>query len=269
MNSIITPKYTSLILKTVGVIFTISALVDFITLSIPIRLSQSNWQVQFVSNVVDRGIVPLLGFLLFILGCWIHSTVEPISTKKKKKGLDLKLIIFVICVILSVCYIIVIPIHTTNINKAKRTTLASINQQAQASEAEIQQQYTQLQQFIIQPQTPEKLEQGIQQIDQILNSGQQINEEQRINLEQERQRLVTYQSYVKDPKLLENQLTNMQDQLDKSRLEKVTETNLESVKQITRTGLNSLLLAIAYSIIGWVGLKNLLRTNAKSTELVQ
>jgi hypothetical protein len=60
--------YTSLVLKLSGVIFIVSALFDFISFAIPLQWQDVQWQIRFVTAIVDRGIVPMLGMMLILVG---------------------------------------------------------------------------------------------------------------------------------------------------------------------------------------------------------
>ncbi|WP_144052140.1 HpsJ family protein [Gloeocapsa sp. PCC 73106] len=267
MNSLANTRYTSLCLKVVGIILIVSSLLDFITLSIPLKLSQTSWQLQFVNNVVDRGIVPLIGIVLFLIGWWITNT--QLEEVPRKNHIDRRFPFLVFAVVLGMCYLAVIPIHLSNINDIRRTALVKINRQAEESEARIQSEYSQIQKFLSAPQSSTKVTEALRQTDQILNSSQELSEEQRLQLEQNRRRLEDYKKYVTQPGLLEEDLAGMQSRLDAAKLEKITEANLESIKQGVRIGLNSLLLSIAYSVLGWFGLKNVIKAKTKSRASVQ
>lgn len=268
MNTLTNSRYTSLSLKVVGLILIVSSFLDFITLSIPLKLSQPSWQLQFVTTVVDRGIVPLMGMILFFLGWWLNNTLQE-DSNKKKKNFDTRFPLFVIAVIMGMCYLVVIPIHLGNINDLRRSALVRINQQALQSETRIQAEYDQIQELLSDPQGSTKVQEALGQINAILNSEQQLSNEQRLQLEQNRQRLVNFQKYLDKPEVVDQELTRMQGQLDKAKLEKITEANLESVKQGLRIGFNSFLLSLAYSILGWFGLKNAITAKTKSRASVQ
>lgn len=271
MNNFITTQYTSLSAKVVGILFILSALLDFITLAIPVKIFESQWQVEFTNNVVDRGIVPLIGILFLLLGFWLDSTIskeQPVK-KKKKKSLNWKVLVYILASLLGVAYLLLVPIHITNINELKRITLVRINQQAEQTETQLRGQYEQLQQLLADPEAGQKLEAGIEQIDNVLGSGRQLSAEQRVQLEQNKQRLQTYQGYLEQPELLDAQLERLQTELDENRIERTTQANLEAFKRSFRIGANSLLLAISYSIIGWFGLRNVIKAGAKKSPSVQ
>lgn len=267
MNSLANTKYTSLCLKVVGIVFIVSSLFDFITLSLPIKLSQINWQLQFVNNVVDRGIVPMIGIVLFLVGWWIQTTIQ--QDGKKKKGFELRLPLFILAVIMGICYLVVIPIHITNVNQARRSALVTINRQAEQQEARIMAEYNQIQQLLSDPQSSTRVEEALAQIDGIVASGRELSQEQAARLQQQRGRLENYQKFIEDPDLLNQERETLQNRLDLAKTERVTQANLESLKQGLRISFNSFLLAIGYSILGWFGLKNVITSKTKSRASVQ
>lgn len=272
MTNLENTRYLSLILKVTGIIFIASAIVDFITLSIPIKLSDSVWQVEFVNNVVDRGIVPLLGMLLILFGYWLDTVVVELHqtpSKKKKKSFNWKLFVYSLGAIVGVCYLLLIPIHIININEIRRLSLAQINLYAQQSETQIKSQQEQIQELIDDPQAAEKLQKSLAAINEISTSGRRLSPVQQEKLVQEKQRLITLQGYLDEPDGLEKEINKLQTQLDSEKLKRVTQATLESFKQTVRISFNALCLAITYSLLGWLGLKNTLKGKPKTRTSVQ
>lgn len=265
MTNLENTRYLSLILKVTGIIFIISSIVDFITLAIPVNLSDSVWQIGFVNNVVDRGIVPLLGMLLILIGYWFDTVfVEQTPSQKKKKSFNWKLPIFTLAAIMGICYLLIIPIHIININEIRRTSLAQINLQAQQSETQIKSQQDQIQELIDDPQAAEKLEKSLAAINELSTSGRRLSPAQQERLVQEKQKLLTLQGYLDKPDGLKKEINKLQTQLDGEKLKRVTETTLESFKQGVRISFNALCLGAVYSLLGWLGLKNTLKTKPKT-----
>ena len=77
MNSAKMSLFTSFFLKLVGTILILASLLDYIVLAIPFRYQQEQWLVGFITQVVDRGIIPMIGIVFII--------------KEKRKIHDLKL----------------------------------------------------------------------------------------------------------------------------------------------------------------------------------
>ena len=62
-------------LKLVGAITILAALIDFITLLFPPEFGDRAWQLATTTQLVDRGIVPLVGIALLFTGYWIDSSL--------------------------------------------------------------------------------------------------------------------------------------------------------------------------------------------------
>ena len=270
MTNLENTRYLSLILKVTGIIFIISSIVDFVTLAIPVKLSDSIWQIGFVTNVVDRGIVPLLGMLLILIGYWFDTVVvEQTPSKKKKTSFNWKLPIFTLAAIMGICYLLIIPIHVINVNEMKRITLAQINQQAQQSETQIKNQQDDIQELIDDPQAAQKVEKSLAALNEISISGQRLSSQQQERLAQEKQKLLTLQGYLDEPDGFKKEISDLQNKLDSQKLTRVTEANLEAFKQSIRISFNALGLGIVYSVLGWLGLKNTLKAKPKTRPSVQ
>ncbi|HEY9864462.1 MAG TPA: HpsJ family protein, partial [Candidatus Obscuribacterales bacterium] len=67
---------TSLILKLVGVILIFSSLVDFLVILIPPNFLNRGWQISVTSDLVDRGIVPMVGMALVFIAFWMDAATE-------------------------------------------------------------------------------------------------------------------------------------------------------------------------------------------------
>ena len=64
-------------LKVVGIILILSALLDCIVLSLPGETSDMinrGWQLAAATQIVDRGIIPLIGIALLLTGFWVDSS---------------------------------------------------------------------------------------------------------------------------------------------------------------------------------------------------
>ena len=118
-------SYTTLTLKLIGIIFIISSFLDYITLAIPLRWQQAQWQIGFVTSVVDRGIVPMVGMGFILVGYWIDQTAG-LSTKGSK--LDLRLPAYVVASVLGLLFLLMVPLHLNNLNQAQNSALEQIEQ---------------------------------------------------------------------------------------------------------------------------------------------
>lgn len=257
MNS---STFTSLALKLIGVIFILSSLLDYIVLAIPLNWKEVTWQLGFVTSIVDRGIVPMVGIACIMLGYWIDSDTG--STPQKSSGLNLKLPTFILSSLLGLLFLLFVPLHLGNINKAQTTALAQIEQGAGQGETQIKDFLSQINTL---SQNPQQLDQEIQGRSQVIETGQfqgrQLTPQQLDVLRQQRDQLKQLQDLARNPKQLKERLSTIKNELQtrllSQRKEREGQARTEAIKQGLRVGLSSLMLAIGYSAIGWLGLKGL------------
>lgn len=259
-------NFTSLCLKTVGLIIIISSIIDMVTLAIPFNVLEAEWQIGFTSQVVDRGIVPLVGIAFLLVGYWISTTISSTTTAKSVLP-DLRLGVFLLATVLGLLFLFLVPIHLNNLRTASNNVLEQINTGAAETEAQIQARYDQLNTIAQNPEQLEALENRLAQIEQAIATGQangtQLNPQQLAQLQNTRAELVQFRDLARNPEALEQTIAQLQTQLREQKLERENRTRTEAVKQGIRVGLNSLLLAIAYIIISWFGLKGLGKSGSK------
>lgn len=259
--------FTSLCLKVIGIIFILSFLLDAIIFATPLNWQSSQWQIGLITAVVDRGIVPMVGMALILLASWIDATLT--GTTGKSVGMDLRLPIFLLATLLGIIFLLVIPMHLTQINRVKTDALTQIEQGAGQGEEQIKNFLAQLNAL---SQNPQLLGQEIQQRTQVIESGQfqgrPLNEQQLAALRQQRDQLQNLKTLSQKPKEFKQRLDTIKNQLETQlitrRKEAEGRANTEALKQVLRIGLSSLMLSIGYSAIGWLGLLNLGKTKKVS-----
>ena len=253
MSSSKIANFTSLCLKTIGVILVLTSLLDYVTSFFPFQGSDALWQIELVSQVVDRGIVPMVGIAFIVLSYWVESNLSKVTISK---GFDLRLPAFCLSLILGVVFFLLIPWHLNNLRVISSQNLAQIDASTEEAQSLISQRYEQLKN----PQNVQLIAQRIEDIDQALNSGKldgvTINPEQRQQLTSTKQQLESLSRNAKDPAILDARLNEAQTKLRTETLEQKSRTKTEAIKQGLRTGISSLLLAIGYLLMGWFGLQN-------------
>ncbi|MGK7873771.1 MAG: HpsJ family protein [Xenococcaceae cyanobacterium] len=262
MNSSAMSSFTSLSLKLLGVIIIISSLLDFIVIPIPYQPLDAQWQIRFTVQIVERGIVPMVGMAFLLVGYWIDSNVGSGGAAQKPSFLNLRLPMFVLASFLGLIFLLLVPLHLNNLRVASTNALEQIEQRANQEENAIQAFLDQLDTL---SQDPQRLNQAIQQRNQIIESGQsqgrQLNAQQLQIFRQQRDQLEQLRDLAKKPEELEARLDELQNQLQtRQRDQKLERENLaktQALKQGLRIGLSSLMLAIGYITIGWLGLKEM------------
>jgi hypothetical protein len=239
-------------LKTVGIIVILASLLDMITLSMPYQIAERQWQINFVSQAVDRGVVPLVGLVLLLVGSWVDAVSDELPTRKPIWQ-DLRLYAFVLASLLGLFFLLVFPFHLNNVNGEYQTALGQVSQQSATAKTQLE---NRLQQEIGSRQ---------QQITQLLGA----TDEQLTQLEQSGQLSKEQATLIRQFKADRNGIAPfLKDQEDKLRTQATTELgkqkqqaeeNLktETLKSGLRIGISSLLLAIGYIVIGWTGLRSL------------
>jgi hypothetical protein len=248
-NNPVLSAYTALALKVVAVILIVSSLIDYIILAIPFKPLDQAWQIAFTNQIVDRGIVPLVGIVFLAIGYWIGDALE--GDEGKPVFLDLRFWAFIIATILGLLFLLLVPLHVSNLNRAIGDQIKQIDEQASAAEGQIKQQSDQLSVLI-------KDEARLKELDAAIESGeaqgQKLQPAQIQQLQQVRDQILAAR---KDPKALNEQIEKAQIQVRERKKELEQQARTNAVKSGIRIGISSLLLAVGYSAIGWTGFKGL------------
>lgn len=252
---------TSLVLKLSGAIFIISALLDFVVLAIPAQWESPQWRVGYISSVVDRGIVPLVGMAFILLAYWIDASVGGGASAKPSK-FNLKLPSFLVASLLGLMFLVFIPLYLSNLGQLKQTALEQIQQSAEQGGQQIQ---GFLQQINALSANPQLLNQAIQQRTGAIETGQvqgrQLTAQQIAGVRQQRDQLKQLRDISKKPQEFKKRVgeikNRLQTQLKDQQRAAEDQANIRTFTQGLRIGLSSFMLAIAYTTIGWLGLRGL------------
>ena len=247
-------------LKLVGVILILSFLLDFLILSFPLKILDRAWQITFATQLVDRGIIPMVGLALITAGYWIDNAND--FSTNRQSWLDLRFWALLFSSLLGLLFLVLFPIHLNNVRQASAQTIQQINQDANQAE-------TQLQAQLGSPQAQEQLAaqqtQVKSQINELLKNDQQLNQVLQSDRVPEQLKALLRQSKANpkavdeivqqqlSPEALRNQgLTRIR----RRKAEAEQQATAEAWKSGLRTGISSLLLSIGYIVIGWTGLKS-------------
>ena len=238
-------------LKIVGIIIILASLLDVFVLSMPYKITEQQWQVSFISQAVERGVVPLVGLVLLLVGFWIDG----VSRLPDRKPLwqDLRLYAFILASLLGLAFLLMFPLYLNSMNGAYQTTRTQINKQFTDAQGQIE---VRLQQEVGSRRA---------EITQLLGA----TDEQLTQLEQAGQLSAEQAGLVRKFKadrnsvepFLQGQETDLRKQaiaeIAKQKQQAEQSLSTETLKSGLRIGISSLLLAIGYSVIGWTGLQNL------------
>lgn len=237
------------ILKTVGIVITLAALLDMFLLPIPYQVAEQQWQIDFVTAFVDRGIVPLIGLVLFLTG----FAVDGSSAERKAAWQDPRFWAFILASVLGIAYVLMFPFHLNNVRLANQSAIEAVNQQATQAETELNERLqTEIESR--RQQINQLLTASNDQIDQLVQGGQ-LSQEQADLVKQFKAAPNTVEPFLKQQG--EELQTQLQAEIGLRKKQAQESRQTADLKSGLRIGLGSLLLAIGFSIVGWTGLKNL------------
>jgi ABC-type multidrug transport system fused ATPase/permease subunit len=256
---------TALTLKVVGIVLILSFLLDFLLLLFPFLPTDRGWQISLATNLVDRGIVPLVGLGILFAGHWIES-----ADSDRPPSLDLRFPTLILSSILGLMFLLIFPLHLNNVNLAKNQTVTKINEDAEQAEKQLNNQLSQLQAQLNTDQGKAQLQQARNQtkaqLSEILKDEQKYK--QALESPQVPPAIKEVLKKAKaDPTELDKAIEKQTDieGLRNQQISQVRQRKEEAEKQAKdnawksglRTGISSLLLSIGYIIIGWTGLKGM------------
>ncbi|MBD0333911.1 MAG: hypothetical protein ICV62_00335 [Cyanobacteria bacterium Co-bin13] len=235
-------------LKLVGIVTIVSALLDYLILLIPPNLTNPQWQLATTTQIVDRGIVPLVGIALLLTGFWIDNSVGR-AVRGRNLVTDLRFWACLLGTLLGLLYLILSVLHINNVRITSQQALTQVGNEAnqattqleQQLSTELTQQQTQLSALL---ENEALLQQAIQSgqlpqdIEQFRNNPEALNQFLQQRADEAQQRLQT--------------------EIGTRRQQAEQRVRTEAWKSGLRISLSSLILAIGYSVIGWIGLRRLM-----------
>lgn len=255
----ISTPFISFALKIVGAVMLIASLIDYLFLLIPLEWQNQNWQITTTNSLVDRGIVPLLAIILAMIGWWITDNA---SNTLGKPIPAIRLSVFILSSILGLLFLLLVPLHLSNVNRASANVMEQIDQRAGQQEQQIQTFTAQLDAIA---KDPQQLSQQIAQRNQVIDSGQfqgrQLNAREIQQIASQRDQLQQLLDLAKDPAQLNTKLDELKTRLE-TQLRDIQETQKKrastiALKQSLRTGINSFMLSVGYIALGWLGIKSM------------
>jgi hypothetical protein len=251
MQPTVSSFLTPLALKTAGVVLILSSLIDLIFMLIfppeNLVLDGGRWWLYATSQLVDRGLLPLVGIAFMVTGDWIKI----VSTEDGgDRGNIWRVGTFILASLLGLIFVLIIPFQLNATNDFKAQELGKISKEVTQIESGIKNNLKQ-----INAQSKESLKTQIAAIEKELKGGQ-IPPERLTNLQITKSKL---ELLLNDPKKFAQESEQNLQQLQKQKQKVETQANERMLKTGVRTSLASFLLAIAYITIGWTGLKRVLR----------
>ncbi|NEO31474.1 MAG: hypothetical protein F6K36_13770 [Symploca sp. SIO3C6] len=256
-SSVYSP-FTALTLKLVGLVMIVSSLLDYIILAIPSNSFESadafrNWQWAVTTQSVDRGVVPLVGIALFLVGYWIRNSFNDRGTEPTSYTGEIRFWVLVLSTILGLLFLLLVLLHTSNTLWRSNKAFEQIEQQATQVE-------TQLRTTTEQLKTPEGIEraqQRLAQLERAIESGQ-VPQAQLPQAQAQLQAIkAQLQALKENPEAVNQKFDENLNQILSRKLEAENRVKANVWKSGIKTIVSSLLLAIGYTFIGWTGLRSL------------
>lgn len=250
-------------LKVVGIILILSALLDCIVLSLPGETSDlfnRAWQLAAATQIVDRGIIPLMGIALLMAGFWVDSS-SGVSIERRKVWLDLRFWALLISSLLGLLYLCLVPVHLNNTRLELQNALAQVDLEAGQAEGQLE---AQIKSDQFKAQVEQLKSQRRAQIAALLQDDGKLQQAlQRSEVPQELKAVL--RDSKNDPKALDNFLeqqaqalpTQARNEIRTRKQQKEKELRTRSRNSSLQTGISSLLLAIGYITVGWTGLRSM------------
>ena len=250
-------------LKVVGIILILSALLDCIVLSLPGETSDMinrGWQLAAATQIVDRGIIPLMGIALLMTGFWVDSSTG-VSIERRNFWLDLRFWALLISSLLGLIYLLLVPVHLNNTRLELKEALVQVDREAGQAEGQLE---AQIKSDQFKAQIEQLKSQRRSQIAALLQDEGKMAQALK-SPEVPKELKAVLQESKNDPKaldkFLEQQAQELPNQARKEiqtrKQQKEKELRTRSRNSSLQTGISSLLLAIGYITVGWTGLRSM------------
>ena len=247
---------SALSLRVAGIIVTLSALVDMLILPIPYQFGERAWQLAFTTQIVDRGLVPLVGLALLFSSYWVETSAG-MGQGDRPLWATLRFWAAILASILGLLYVVLFPLHLNNVRLNNADVQEQLTQEAEAAEGSAQQQLlAQVQQRRLQ--IGQLLQAPDEQLDQAV-AQDLLSAEDADQIREFRESPETIDPFLQEQAQASLAAELAQIQEEKDAASEAAQT--DSLKSGLRVGLNSLLLAVGYIIIGWFGLRFLGQTS--------
>ncbi|MBA2747884.1 MAG: hypothetical protein H0U45_03870 [Tatlockia sp.] len=257
-------------LKLVGIVLILSFLLDFVILAFPAGERDALWQIGFITATVDRGITPVIGLAFLMVGYWFERSNNDTLTQPPS-WLSLKFWALLLSSLLGLLFLVMIPLHINNVNTESARAVERINENSSQEEAKLQNEISQAQAQLGDPNVRTKLESDKNkfktQVTALLQNEQQFNQAINSDRTPENEKKLLRQ-FKANPNALEDFLVQQSDpvalgskrlaQLQTQKQKLVNQAKQEALQSSIRMTVRSLLISTAYIFIGWMGLRSLL-----------
>lgn len=232
-------------LKVVGWVAILTAVVDYLILLVPLNLGNPQWQAAVTTQMIDRGILPLVGMALLFTSLWFESSLRTTALPRASRS-DMPFWLSVLASIFGALYLALTVLHLSAVQLSSQSALEQVGTEASQASSQLEerisnqlsQQQSQLGALL---KNPDRLNQAIQSGQLPREIGQYRNNPEGLN------------------KFLQDQANQArkkyQEEIDNRRMGAERQLKQESWKNGIRTSVTSVLLTLGYSLLGWQGLR--------------
>ncbi len=237
-----TTQVTSLALKTASMVLIISTIVDIAFTLLPYQLGDGKWWFAASAELVNRGLLPLVGIVFWLIADWIESVSKETSSRS---GNTLAKFINFFALFLGAIFLVIVPFQTITSNSDRDKTLTMSREEGTAMEAKIDKR---VKEITGDKAKMQQVQQQITEMDKAIKSGQ-VQGEELVRIKASKAEL---EKLTGDPgKIKESAMGDLRRR--QKELEGAATANMW--KTGIRASLASLLLSAGYSFIGLTGLR--------------
>ncbi len=234
------PALAAKFLKLAGIITVLFTIINSALLFFPLNFGDIDWQLNFTTQIIERGILPILGIALMFCGYGFEEILGIALPEIKVSWNSLKFWIYLLSFFLGIMFLVLIPLHISTEVAISNQNLEKLNEEA----------------VIAQKQLEERLGDRQSSLDSLLKNNQRL--EEYISKEQlSEEQLAELEKFKNNPAALkvrtEEIRKELTKQLEQNKQKAQQSAQLTAVKSSVRIGLTSLLLASCYLTIAWSG----------------
>ena len=254
---------SSRVLTVVGLVLIFTFFLDFLVRLTSPQMSNVEVQLNLLNELLDRGVIPLIGLALIYAGFWFYrysyspaTTEAPDSPKTNAAWQDPKFWTFVFASLLGLMFLLIIPFQYAKTGAVIQKALDQVDQEWTRSKATID---NQLNQIKLEEQQWQAISKDPTQLDQLLQNPQMPPQQKTVLTQLKNDPQVLKQNVEARVKQLQQQQTQVSGQLvnaEKKKAEVISQATAERTMTRLRGGIRGVLLAIAFASIGWTGLRD-------------
>ena len=220
-----------------------STIVDIAFTLLPYQLGDGKWWFAASAELVNRGLLPLVGIVFWLIADWIETVAKETSGRgsgKFTKGVTL------LSVLLGALFLVIVPFQVLTSNSDRDKTLTMSREEGTAMESKIDQR---VKEITGDKTKMQQVQQQIAEMDKAIKSGQ-LQGEQLAGAKAskaELEKLSGDPSKIKESAMAD--LRRRQKDLEGAATAQMWKTGV-------RASLASLLLSAGYSFIGLTGLRS-------------